>query len=654
MNSEQKAGGNNREHIPKQAAIFFLVFTFLLFANTINQFFLMDDFDVLYSVKYNSLPQVLMGYGTLLVGRFFRPVPMFFFWMQYRLFGAEPLVYHVITLLLHAGNAILGANLFYLLFKNLRAAVICGLVFIAFPNHAEVVHSIAINVTSWATLFCLATLNLFICYRRSGRFYLFGLSALTFLLALLSKEEAIILPFCVLLVDGLLARFQGVETSVLRRARDHGVYFGVLLIVLVSTRHFFGAGAGYVTAEGENIVSIYMNDLQLLFQDIVYMYLKSWRYLFAPISPQLRFSAALAAVLATTFVVISLLLALRSRRDRYALIFCVGFVMITLLPIMGTYRLGLLRHWVRFLYLPSLASCYIISMVFNSVLGGVKKPVLQKVLFVVLMIPIILLTKVYDHWWIQAHRDNRRFIAALVEKCSSFPRYTRAYVSRVPGFRDGIPRVDYALTSAMAVYLDRRYYEVAPVFLTAMRILSLELEEYHTREWNYVWLDWNEQAGLLTEAGQIQPPSSGMSRAWNFKDLPSRRQLGIGSHLEPITVSPHHFPLFRVTGPWAMLNLPPLPPGPPIQCVTIEMMVSSTGNKDVSRIFWISNDDSTYSGGKSIGFFIESDGKFHTYKIPLYRNGLSLIHPEIRQFGIRPSQKLGAIFSIRKVTVEYY
>ncbi len=85
------------------------------------------------------------------------------------------------------------------------------------------------------------------------------------------------------------------------------------------------------------------------------------------------------------------------------------------------------------------------------------------------------------------------------------------------------------------------------------------------------------------------------------------------------------------------------------------MMLRSKRNaKDITRIFWISEEDPEVTGGKSIAFFTTTDGKFHEYKIPLYRNGLSLIDPNIIRFAIRPSQRAGTIFSIRKMTVEYY
>ena len=647
----------HKESISLKLTLLLLLFTFLMFANTIDRYFLLDDFDVLYSVKFNKLSHALLGYDTVLEHRFFRPIPMFSYWLQHRLFGLRPAVFHITTLLLHAASAALAANLFYILFRNSRAAAILGFVFVAFPNHCEVVNWPAINYTSWASVFYLASLNLFGYYRLSARTRMLALSLVSFLAALLSKELAFTLPVSLLLFDFFFSRSRGITVSLKRRAAEHSLYWAFLLLVLFSTRTFLHTGYGYLTPGGEDIVSLYLGNVFVLVSDLSRMYLQAWRYLLAPLSPDIPFEKALTLLILVALTTATIFLALRRRLDIRALAYCFLFVSITLLPVLGTFRVLRLTHWIRFLYLPSAASSYMICMVLDGIAGGMRRPAARYIFLGLVLIPILWLAKVYDNEWIEGQKENKRVIDAIVRECPELPQRSRIYVSGIPWAKNEVTRISYGLPSAIALYCDRDHVEAALNFLPAHKIISLERERYTENNWRYLWFEWDDETGTLNGAGSIQPQEEGhrLARTWDFSRAITQTYLQPASNIGSVNAPGFAYPLFIVEGGWAFLKLPALDSGPPIKYLILEMMLKAERTKrDVTRVFWVTEDDLDYGGDKSIGFHTMTDGEFREYRIPLYRNGLALIDPHIVRFAIRPSQNIGTVFSIRKMSIEYY
>ncbi|RJP21292.1 MAG: hypothetical protein C4520_09770 [Candidatus Abyssobacteria bacterium SURF_5] len=633
-----------------------LVFSFALFANTINQYFLLDDFEVLFSAKYNKLAGVLLGHDTVLEHKFFRPLPMFFTWVLYKLFGNTPPPYHILSIFLHAATAIAGANLVYLLHRNTRVAALFGILFVAFPNHAEVVNWPAITFTSWAALCCLLSLNLFAYFRLSGKYYLLILSLVFFLGGMLSKEDAFTLPAIMVIFDLYFSRVRKLEYPLPRQAGIYAVYGALLLIVILLTRVRMKLGAGYLTVEGEDLVSLYLSNVFALISDLIRMEARAWKYLVAPVSPEIPFSSYLIS-LVWLLALVSLGVLLWKRKIQFSsLLFSFLFISITTLPILGTFRVLALTHWIRFLYLPSVGGCYILSLILHGIDETTRRPVVRFTMIAAALAPVIILTKYYDHQWIEAQQENKGVVERVAVKLGTLPQFSRVYVEGLPWSQKEIPRIDYSFPGAAGLYFDREYLQGALFFLPANKVLALEREEYDDQQpWRYFHMAWEGDTKQATDPREITPHAhKKFVDEWDFSGI-HRQFLGPVNGLIPVQTKSGSLPLFMVDGPWTLLWLSPVNPVRPVQYVTLEMMLSGKrGGMDICRLFWISEDDREISGGKSIGFFAEADGKFHTYKIPLYKNGLTLTHPRMVRLAVRPSQQVGSVFCIKKITVESY
>ncbi len=118
--------------------------------------------------------------------------------------GGKPdtyLPYHRTSLILHVVNTLLVVVLLYLLFANAWVAAGVGLLFGIHPLMVEPIPWISERKTLLAAFFAFSCLILYVLYTRRRGWGLYGATALTLVLALLSKPTTTPLPVALLLLD---------------------------------------------------------------------------------------------------------------------------------------------------------------------------------------------------------------------------------------------------------------------------------------------------------------------------------------------------------------------------------------------------------------------------------------------------------------------
>jgi hypothetical protein len=189
-----------------------VVLPLLLYVATVNFGFVLDDKIVIeengfvqqgiHGIGSILSTEILAGYigeqPYLVAGSRYRPLSMLSFALENQAFGLKPAVSHLINVLLYALTILVLFRFFSVYVPGnaqypwyFRLPFVAALLFALHPLHSEVVANIKGRDEILALLFALATSLLTYRYVQSKRRLLLALSGLTFLLALLGKENAI-------------------------------------------------------------------------------------------------------------------------------------------------------------------------------------------------------------------------------------------------------------------------------------------------------------------------------------------------------------------------------------------------------------------------------------------------------------------------------
>jgi tetratricopeptide (TPR) repeat protein len=120
------------------------------------------------------------------------------FWLEYRLWGLNPVGYHAVNIILHAVNAII---VFWLLRRlEVPGAWMIGAVFAVHPVHVESVAWISERKNVLSALFYLLSIGCYLEYESKRRWGWYAGALGLFILALLSKTVVATLPVAFLLI----------------------------------------------------------------------------------------------------------------------------------------------------------------------------------------------------------------------------------------------------------------------------------------------------------------------------------------------------------------------------------------------------------------------------------------------------------------------
>lgn len=309
------------------------------------------------------------GVGS--ITNYYRPMMTLGYQVCYRLFGMRAYGFHLVSLLLHA----LVVCLVFVLTERLTGdrvwAFVAGVFFALHPIHTESVAWIAAVTDLELTFFYLITFGLFLAMARPGggrSELMLGAMGGTFVLALLSKEQAMTLPALATVYEHFYRRDRA-ETSAAQKLARYGLLWLVGVAYVLFRIHFFGAVAPHESFTQLTLPQIALSAIALVGQ---YVGKLLWPvrlcafYVFHA-SKSLFDPRVLVGLLVLLALAALFLVCWRSREPnvRFASFGIVWFLA-TLAPVLNAHWLVANVFTERYLYLPSVGVAWLIG------LGAVK------------------------------------------------------------------------------------------------------------------------------------------------------------------------------------------------------------------------------------------------------------------------------------------
>jgi Flp pilus assembly protein TadD len=355
----------------------------LSYVNAVGGEFVFDDLQLIVNNDLIKTPghvgEIVFSNLWDALGRgsnYYRPLPPLLFMLLHAVFGLQPKPFHLVNIALHAGTA----ALVFLLARELLAAgagraatrapwpaLVAGLLFAAHPIHAEAVAWISGVMDVSATFFSLLALWTYVRSTRPGRFQLvaYGVSLAALMLALLSKEPAVVVPVLLVLYDLLYRRHAvaGLGAAARRWAPPLavvGVYLALRIVALGRLAPLRTAADIDPTAMLVNLPVLFSRYVQKL---IVPTGLTVVHDLGPPLPP-----VSLRAVAALTVVALcAVAVAWAARRDHRALMAAMIFV----LPLLPSLYVPALSQRLsnafaeRYAYFPSAGAALAVAIVLD-------------------------------------------------------------------------------------------------------------------------------------------------------------------------------------------------------------------------------------------------------------------------------------------------
>jgi protein O-mannosyl-transferase len=204
-------------HKDRDAGVFLILILLasLPYLNTLANGFVYDDRDqVLENPYIHSFRYIAKIFGSTVwtfqgaqgVSNYYRPLMTFAYLISYKIFGRLPFGFHLVNLVLHVAVVLLLFVLTERLFQDRLLSLIAAGLFALHPIHTESVAWIAAITDLELSLFFLLTFLLYL--RLPGpqppnrRYWLsYAFMLLTYGLALLSKEQALVLPALIIVYE---------------------------------------------------------------------------------------------------------------------------------------------------------------------------------------------------------------------------------------------------------------------------------------------------------------------------------------------------------------------------------------------------------------------------------------------------------------------
>ena len=345
-------------HKPWLLAAAILLVTLLAYQPAWHAGFIWDDDDHLTANPAMTAPHGLrMIWSSLTISRYY-PLTLTTFWAERQLWGLNPMLFHLVNVLLHGINGIL----VYFVLRRLRipAAWLAAMLWAIHPVNVESVAWITEMKNTQSGVFFFCALLCYLRFEAHEKRHWYALALLCGAAALLSKPSTVVLPL-VLLLCAWWERGAWRRSDFLRAAPFFGLSLGMSALTIVEQRR-------NVLGAGSHEWSLGMTERLVIAGKAIWFYALKllWPMKLTFVYPRWEVAAdSFWSWLPLAGVVVVGIILYRRRREPWARAgaFGLGYFVVALLPVLGFFDVFYFRYSFVADHFQYLASLGVIALV---------------------------------------------------------------------------------------------------------------------------------------------------------------------------------------------------------------------------------------------------------------------------------------------------
>ena len=293
---------------------------------------------------------VIPGGPSSVINVYYRPLLELLYRVEYVFFGLDPSGYHFLNILFHIANSFLVYWLVNVLVPGKKgSAFAVAVLFLLHPVQSEAVACISGISNLLFAFLVLASL----CFYLRNSIISHVLSLLAFALALLAKEQAVVLPILIVLLEIIYP--PSVTRPISPRGARIGGYFVVLIIYFLVRKIFLPEGAMPAVAFNYELLLRVLSIPRTVLMYLGTIFFPHDLHYYRSVDI-LRPNGVSTGLLGVVFAVVVGIILKAPRPHRQLLLLGAGWFGITLLPVLNIVPLvneySLILTAEHFLYLP--------------------------------------------------------------------------------------------------------------------------------------------------------------------------------------------------------------------------------------------------------------------------------------------------------------
>ena len=375
--------------------------------------FLYDDYTHITDARNATWHSIATAFGPVehKPGLFFRPFGFLVYWLNYRVAGEDPRLWHAASLLFHAINCCLLYALCRALRFSLPGSVGAAMLFAVSGVAVESAMWIDARFDPMATCLVLASLLSVCRFLDSGRWVWIVSACVLGVLACASKESA----FCLPLLVGCLWFLREDRRRLAAAFACVGAVVGGLFL------YRWWALGGIGGYQGSGFSPVRMLNAVLV---------RDWTILFFPINWSGSLGWMLKAFLVATPLVL-ILCVVKARVPRRVFLGCIGLTVAAALPVQHLLLIGIDLANTRYLYLPLVGW----ALLWGAIFAAIPSKGWRGLVMGWMLVWHLLMVRHNAAFWLQASEEARAVCIDFAHTVTAFDG--QAIVGGLPQRKNG-------------------------------------------------------------------------------------------------------------------------------------------------------------------------------------------------------------------------